>query len=67
MPHQLPRNNVITWDTGLEDKTVAVPNVNMTASRLMILVSTFAVDILVVWNWRIGDIVRVSDLLLVPT
>jgi len=52
---------------GLEDKIADVLNVNMTASRLMIFVSTPTVDVLVVWDWRIGDIVRVIDLLLVPT
>jgi hypothetical protein len=39
----------------------------MTASTLVILVSTSAVKVLIVWDWRTGDIVRVIDFRLVST
>jgi len=62
-PHHLPLNSVITLDTELraERVDVRVRCVNMTASRLMVSVATQAVDVLVVWNWRIGDVVRGID------
>jgi hypothetical protein len=40
---------------------------NMTASRLMIFVSTFAANVLIVWDWRTGQVVRVIDFGVVST
>lgn len=54
-------------ERGPEDKLMTVLNVNITASRLIIFVSTHTIDVSVVWDWGIGNIVRVIDFLLVPT
>ena len=68
MPHHLPLNTFISWRTDdLGDNDVSVPYTGMTASRLMIFATTHPTDVLVVWDWRIGDIVRAIDFRLVPT
>jgi hypothetical protein len=66
-PHHLPLNNVISWVADMNGEGVNVSCTNMTASRLMIFVSTFAGNILIVWDWRTGQIVRVIDFRLVST
>ena len=45
----------------MNDEGVGVGCVGMTASRLMVSISLRAVGVLVVWDWRIGDIVRAID------
>jgi len=67
LPHHLPLNTVIPLRTdNLGDNDVSVPYTGMTASRLMIFASAHPADVLVVWDWRIGDIVRAIDFRLVP-
>jgi len=46
---------------------VLVRYTGMTTSRLMVFTSTSPVDVLVVWAWRVGDVVRVIGFRLVPS
>ena len=61
LPHHLPLNNVISWVADMNGEGVNVSCTNMTASRLMIIVSNFAINVLIVWDWRTGEVVRVVD------
>ena len=58
-PHHLPPNNIISWDTELNNEDVYIPCARMTASRLMIFASTYMTNVLIVWDWKAGGVVRV--------
>jgi hypothetical protein len=58
---------VISWVADMSGEGVDVSCTNMTASRLMMFVSTFTVNVLVVWDWRSGTVVRVIDFWAVST
>ena len=57
-PHHLLPNNIILWDAGFSGGGVCVQCAKMTASRLMLFVSTIQVNILIVWDWRTWGVVR---------
>ena len=58
-PHHLPLNNIISWDTELNNEDVYIPCARMTTSRLMIFASTYMTNVLIVWDWKAGGVVRV--------
>ena len=63
-PHPPPLNSTISCHTepgDLGDDNPSVLYTGMTASRLMIFASASPADVLVVWDWRVGDVVRTID------
>ena len=66
-PHHLPLNNTIRWDTGFNNGLLGVRCTKMTASRLLVSFSVSAIDMFIVWNWRTGNPVGVSDFPSIPS
>lgn len=64
-PHHLPLDNVILWDAGFSVAGARVQCARITASRLMLFVSTIKANVLIVWDWRTGGVVRASGFRLV--
>lgn len=64
LPHHLSPN-VILWNPQLYGATPGASCAKMTASRFMLFVSMSTIKFLIVWDWRTGDVVRVTDFWLI--